>query len=244
MIFSQFVHEIDTIIARDPAARSRLEVVLCYPSLHSLLFYRFTHWLWQRKFYLLARFISNLARIMTGIEIHPGAQIGKDLFIDHGMGVVIGETSVIGDQVTLYQGVTLGGISPSEKSDAQRSVKRHPTVEDNVIVGSGAQILGDIVIGTGARVGANAVVTRNVEPHTTVVGVPAKPSNIVFNISQFSPYGVPTTGTFIDPLLAQIENLQTEIETLKLKIQETEKSLPLLLAEKKKKHLSKCQSDS
>ena len=218
MIFSQFVHQIDTVIARDPAARSRLEVLLCYPSLHALLFYRLTHWLWKRGLRLLARFISNVARIMTGIEIHPGAQIGQDLFIDHGMGVVIGESSVIGDYVTLYQGVTLGGISPSENSAAQRSVKRHPTLGDNVIVGSGAQILGDITVGSWSRVGANAVVTRDVPPHTTVVGVPARPSNIVFDVAQFAPYGVPTTGAFIDPLLSQIETLQSQIETLQTEI--------------------------
>ena len=141
-VFRNFLDEVDGMIQRDPAARSRLEVILCYPALPAILAYRLAHWLWRRGWRLLPRMISQLARWLTGIEIHPGARLGKYLFIDHAMGVVIGETAEIGDNVTLYHDVTLGGVSPAEDSDNQRSVKRHPTLEDNVIVGCGAQILG------------------------------------------------------------------------------------------------------
>ncbi len=151
MAFKNLRDEIDTVLRHDPAARSTLEVVLCYPGFHALLFYRLAHWLWERSWLVLGRFVSHLGRFATGIEIHPGARIGRRLFIDHGMGVVIGETAEIGDDVTLYQGVTLGGTSLHRG-------KRHPTLEDGVIVGAGAKVLGAFTVGKGARIGANAVV--------------------------------------------------------------------------------------
>jgi serine O-acetyltransferase len=158
MLFKNLRDEIDATLARDPAARSRLEVVLCYPGFQALLYYRVGHWLWQRHWHLLGRFISHLGRIQTGIEIHPGAQIGKRLFIDHGMGVVIGETAEIGDDCTLYQDVTLGGTS------LDRGRKRHPTLGNEVIVSAGAQVLGPFKVGDGARIGAQAVVLSEVPP--------------------------------------------------------------------------------
>jgi serine O-acetyltransferase len=159
--------DIQAVFERDPAARSVLEVVLLYPGLHALWAYRIAHWLWQHNFKLLGRWVSQLARGLTGIEIHPGAKIGKGFFIDHGMGVVIGETAEIGDNVTLYHGVTLGGTSLNKG-------KRHPTLEDNVVVGAGAKILGAITIGANSRIGANAVVVRSVPPNSVVVGVPGQ----------------------------------------------------------------------
>ncbi len=160
-MFKNILGDIDAAIARDPAARSRLEVGLLYPGIQAVIFYRLAHLLWRREWGLLGRWISQFARWITGIELHPGAVIGQRFFIDHGMGVVIGETSHIGDDVTLYHGVTLGGVAPSVDSDTQRQQKRHPTLEDGVIVGSGAQILGPITVGRCARVGANAVVTTH-----------------------------------------------------------------------------------
>ncbi len=154
-----------SILERDPAPKSRLEIVLCYPGLHALWIYRFTHWLYGLRLYLLARLISQWARWMTGIEIHPGAQIGKRLFIDHGMGVVIGETSVIADDVTIYQGVTLGGTG-KEKG------RRHPTILNSVVIGTGAQVLGNITVGENSRVGAASVVIDDVPDNSTIVGVP------------------------------------------------------------------------
>src|SRR3954464_3041082 len=151
MLFRNLRDEIDATLARDPAARSRLEVMLCYPGFQALLYYRLAHWLWQPRWYLAGRFVSHIGRVLTGIEIHPGARIGRRLFIDHGMGVVIGETAEVGDDVLIYHGVTLGGLSGDPG-------KRHPTVEDHVTIGAGAQVLGPITIGHGARIGANAVV--------------------------------------------------------------------------------------
>lgn len=159
--------DIQAVFERDPAARSALEIALLYPGLHALWAYRVAHWLWQHNLKLLGRWVSQLARGITGIEIHPGAKIGKGFFIDHGMGVVIGETAEIGDNVTLYHGVTLGGTSLSKG-------KRHPTLEDNVVVGAGAKILGAITIGANSRIGANAVVVRSVPPNSVVVGVPGQ----------------------------------------------------------------------
>ena len=152
MLLKNLREQIDATLARDPAARSRLEVVLCYPGFHALLYHRFAHWLWQRGWLLAGRFASHIGRVLTGIEIHPGARIGKRVFIDHGMGVVIGETAEVGDDVTLYQGVTLGGTSLT------RGAKRHPTIGNGVIVSSGAQVLGPFRVGDGARIGAQAVV--------------------------------------------------------------------------------------
>ena len=159
------------VYQNDPAAKSTLEVWLCYSGLHALWFYRLNHWLWKHRAFLLARWFSQVARLLTGIEIHPGAEIGNHLFIDHGMGVVIGETAVVGDDVTLYQGVTLGGTS------LDRGAKRHPTIGNGVVIGGGAKVLGNITVGDNCRVGAGSVVLRNVPPNSTVVGVPA---HIVF----------------------------------------------------------------
>ena len=180
---------LDSIIKRDPAARSKLSIILTYPGVKSVFFHRIAHQLWNLNLYTLARIISQFSRFLTGIEIHPAAKIGKNLFIDHGMGTVIGETSKIGDNVTLYHGVTLGGISPAENSNDQRDTKRHPTVEDNVIIGCGASILGPITIGNCARVGANTVVLKDVPPYATMVVNPVKNININKDTS-FNAYGV------------------------------------------------------
>ena len=157
--------EVASILERDPAAKSRLEVLLCYSGLHAVVFYRFTHWLWNRNFRLLARWLSQVARFLTGIEIHPAAQIGRRLFIDHGMGVVIGETAIVGEDVTIYQGATLGGTG-------KEKLKRHPTLGNGVVVGAGAKILGNIMVGNDCRIGAGSVVLRDVPEGSTVVGVP------------------------------------------------------------------------
>ena len=166
-MFRHLKEDISSVFHRDPAARNFVEVLTCYPGLHALLFHRISHWFWQRKFKWLARFLSTIARWLTGIEIHPGAQIGNRFFIDHGMGVVIGETAIIGDDVTLYHGVTLGGTSWSKG-------KRHPTLNDGVVVGAGAKILGPFEVGKNAKVGSNAVVTKEVPPSATVVGIPGR----------------------------------------------------------------------
>jgi serine O-acetyltransferase len=180
---------LDSIKARDPAAKSILSIVLTYPGVKAVFFYRIANFFYLAKFDLIARIISQTTRFFTGVEIHPGATIGKNLFIDHGMGVVIGETSIIGDNVTIYHAVTLGGISPSIDSDLQRNEKRHPTIGNDVVIGSGAQIIGPITVGKGARIAANAVVVNNVNDNTTMVGVPAKAIK-VGNKGKFRPYGV------------------------------------------------------
>ena len=180
---------LESIIKRDTAARDKISIILTYPGVKAVFFHHLAHKIWNFKFYLIARIISQFSRFLTGIEIHPGAKIGKNLFIDHGMGVVIGESSEIGNDVTLYHGVTLGGISPSENSDNQRNSKRHPTLLDNVIVGSSALILGPITVGECARIGANTVVLKDVPANATMVGNPAK--NISTNTdTSFKPYGV------------------------------------------------------
>jgi len=180
---------LESIIKRDPAARNKISVILTYPGVKAVFFHHLAHKIWNYNFFLIARMISQFSRFLTGIEIHPGAKIGKNLFIDHGMGVVIGESSEIGNDVTLYHGVTLGGISPSENSERQRNVKRHPTLKDNVVVGSSAQILGPIVVEKFARIGANTVVLKNVPKNATMVGNPAKNINTKTD-SSFKPYGV------------------------------------------------------
>ena len=182
---------LESIINRDPAAKSKLSVILTYPGVKAVFFHRIANFFSVAKLDLIARIISQFSRFLTGIEIHPRAKIGKNLFIDHGMGVVIGETSVIGDNVTIYHMVTLGGISPSINSNDQRNSKRHPTLMDNVVVGSGAQILGPVIIGKNAKIGANAVVTKNVHENSVMVGIPAK--NVAQNINEdktFKPYGI------------------------------------------------------
>ena len=165
---------LQSIIDRDPAAKSKLSLILTYPGVKAIFFHKIANFFSIAKFDLIARIISQLSRFLTGIEIHPKAKIGKNLFIDHGMGVVIGETSEIGDNVTIYHMVTLGGIAPSINSESQREIKRHPTLMDNVVVGSGAQILGPVIIGKNAKVGANAVVTKNVPDNAVMIGIPAR----------------------------------------------------------------------
>ena len=182
---------LQSIIDRDPAAKSKLSLILTYPGVKAVFFHKIANFFFVAKFYLLARIISQFSRFLTGIEIHPKAKIGKNLFIDHGMGVVIGETSEVRDNVTIYQMVTLGGISPSINSDDQRNIKRHPTLMDNVVVGSGAQILGPVVIGKNAKIGANAVVTKDVEENSVMVGIPAKNVNKSTSSDEaFKPYGI------------------------------------------------------
>jgi len=184
---------LDSIINRDPAAKSKLSVILTYPGVKAVFFHRIANFFSVAKLDLLARMISQFSRFLTGIEIHPKAKIGENLFIDHGMGVVIGETSEIGNNVTIYHMVTLGGISPSIESNEQRNVKRHPTLKDNVVVGSGAQVLGPIEVGKNAKIGANAVVTKDVLENAVMVGIPAK--NVGTTTEEFKPYGItPSSG--------------------------------------------------
>ena len=206
--FGSLTEDVDSYMVRDPAARSRIEVILCYSGYHAILFYRFANLAWRSKFYLMGRLISNLGRFITGIEIHPGAEIGQRFFIDHGMGVVVGETSEVGDDVTLYQGVTLGGTS-LEKG------KRHPTIGDGVIIGSSAQVLGPLNVGSGARIGANAVVLQDVPQGATMVGIPAK---IVMGRdktleNEFCAYGTPTEG-LPDPIASSFESLRHQLNIL------------------------------
>jgi serine O-acetyltransferase len=206
--FGRLTEDVDSYMIRDPAARSRIEVILCYSGYHAILFYRFANLAWRKNFCLVGRLISNLARFITGIEIHPGAEIGQRFFIDHGMGVVVGETSKVGDDVTLYQGVTLGGTS-LEKG------KRHPTIGDGVIIGSGAQILGPLNIGSRARIGANAVVLQDVPQGATMVGIPAK---IVMGRDkslkdEFCAYGTPIDG-LPDPIARSFESLRHQLNIL------------------------------
>ena len=182
---------LQSVIDRDPAAKSKLSVILTYPGVKAVLLHQIAHFFSVAKFDLIGRIISQFSRFLTGIEIHPKAKIGKNLFIDHGMGVVIGETSEIGNNVTIYHGVTLGGISPSIDSDKQRDVKRHPTLKNNVVVGSGAQILGPVTVGENAKIGANAVVTKDVSDNAVMVGVPAKNVGTVSPADKtFTPYGI------------------------------------------------------
>jgi serine O-acetyltransferase len=166
-MFMRMREDITSVFERDPAARSMLEVICCYPGLHAVWLHRISHWFWVRSFFFLGRLVSHFARFFTGIEIHPGATIGRRFFIDHGMGVVIGETAEIGDNVTLYHGVTLGGVSLER-------TKRHPTIEENVVIGSGAKVLGPFTVGKGSRIGSNSVVIKEVPPNSTVVGVPGR----------------------------------------------------------------------
>jgi serine O-acetyltransferase len=179
---------LQSIIDRDPAAKSKLSLVLTYPGVKAVFFHRIANFFSVAKFDLIARIISQFSRFLTGIEIHPGAKIGKNLFIDHGMGVVIGETSDIGDNVTIYHMATLGGIAPSINSNDQRNVKRHPTIEDEVVIGSGAQVLGPVTVGRCAKIGANAVITKDVPENAVMVGIPAK--NVGLADSEFKPYGI------------------------------------------------------
>jgi serine O-acetyltransferase len=197
---------------RDPAARSWLEVLLCYPGLHAQLWHRIAHGLWWARLYLPARMVAHLSRFLTGVEIHPAARLGRRLVIDHGMGVVIGETAEIGDDCTLYHQVTLGGTSLAHG-------KRHPTVGNNVIIGAGAKILGAVVVGDGARVGANAVVTQQVPAGVTVVGIPARPVDRARTKPQFDAYGTPCEA-LVDPLLRDLESLRAELTALEARVEQ------------------------
>ena len=184
------MHEyLESIIKRDPAARGKIYILLTYPGVKAVFLHFISNKLWKINFFLIAKMLSQFSRFLTGIEIHPAVKIGKNFFIDHGHGVVIGETSEIGDNVTIYHGVTLGGISPAENSVNQINIKRHPTIKDNVIIGSSAQILGPIVVNRCARIGSNTVILKDVPEHATMVGNPAK--NIsTNNDSSFKPYGI------------------------------------------------------
>tara|TARA_R100000005_G_scaffold96643_1_gene85460 strand:+ start:5635 stop:6399 length:765 start_codon:yes stop_codon:yes gene_type:complete len=223
-MFKHISEEITCVMERDPAARSRLEVALLYQGFHAVILHRAAHWLWQRKWHLLARLLSQLGRFLTGIEIHPGAVIGRKFFIDHGMGVVIGETAEIGDNVTLYHDVTLGGVAPSIDSDKQRGVKRHPTLQDNVIIASGAQIIGPITVGKCARVGANSVVLKDVPEGTTVVGIPARAVNgsrPATPDARFAAYGV-GNHDLPDPVFKVMDGLLDKVQSLSMRVEELE----------------------
>ncbi|MGB9668565.1 MAG: serine O-acetyltransferase [Thermosulfidibacteraceae bacterium] len=212
--------DFNAVFERDPAARSKLEVILCYPGFHAILLHRIAHFLWKEDFKLLARFLSHINRFLTGIEIHPGAKIGKGFFIDHGMGVVIGETTEIEDNVTIYHGVTLGGVSLEKK-------KRHPTIKKNVVIGAGAKVLGPFTVGENSRIGANSVVVKEVPPNSTVVGIPGK----IVKKGKLSVMGVDLEHHLLpDPLveaikaiLQEMSDMKKEIEELRIKISELEK---------------------
>jgi serine O-acetyltransferase len=221
MLFKNLRDEIEATRARDPAARSSLEVVFCYPGFQVLLFHRMANWLWRHRCYFLGRFVAHIGRVLTAIDIHPGAAIGKRLFIDHGIGVVIGETTEIGDDCTIYQGVTLGGTRPSKD---QTGHKRHPTIGNNVLISSNAQILGPFKVGDGATVGAAAVVLREVPPGAVMVGNPARqltrrpPDEAK---SAFAPYGV--SGEDIpDPIARALSGLLDEVASLRARVNELE----------------------
>jgi serine O-acetyltransferase len=224
MLFKNLRDEIDATRARDPAARSALEVVFCYPGFQALLFHRAGNWLWRHRCYFLGRFVSHVGRVLTAIDIHPGATIGKRLFIDHGIGLVVGETAEIGDDCTLYQGVTLGGTRPSADQAGQ---KRHPTLGNNVIVSSNAQILGPFKVGDGARIGAAAVVLREVPEGVTMVGNPARqvtrraPGE---TRPAFEPYGV--SGDIPDPIARALTGLLDEVASLRARVNEIEQTKP------------------
>jgi serine O-acetyltransferase len=219
MLLKNLRDEIDATLARDPAARSRLEVVLCYPGFQALLCYRAAHFLWRHGWHLAGRLVSHIGRCATGIEIHPGARIGRRLFIDHGMGVVIGETAEIGDDCTLYQGVTLGGTS------LVRGQKRHPTIGNDVIVGSGAQVLGPFRVGNGARIGAAAVVLKEVPDGATMVGNPARQAGRRGAPGEappvFEPYAI--TGEIPDPIARALNGLLDEVSLLRGRVGELER---------------------
>lgn len=202
--------DISWILQNDPAAKSGLEVVLCYSGLHALWFYRLDHWLWTHGIRLIARFLSQFARWLTGIEIHPGAQIGKRLFIDHGMGVVVGETTIIGDEVTIYQGVTLGGTGKEQG-------KRHPTIGNGVVIGAGSRVLGNIHIGNNSRIGAGSVVLRSIPDDSTVVGVPG---HIIFRNGKRVVITDPKQIT--DPLSEALSVVATQVKELQKRVQQLE----------------------
>ena len=218
MLLKNLREEIDATLARDPAARSRLEVVLCYPGFQALLYYRLAHWLWQHGWLLAGRFVSHLGRIFTGIEIHPGARIGKRVFIDHGMGVVIGETAEVGDDCTIYQGVTLGGTKLT------RGAKRHPTIGNDVIVSAHAQVLGPFRVGDGARIGPLALVQAEVPDGARMVGIRARPLGArpaePGSEPVFQPYGI--CEDIPDPVARALNGLLDEVTSLRARVAELE----------------------
>lgn len=215
-MFKSLLAEAQAVVDRDPAARSRIEVLICYPGIHARIIHRLTHAMWQRGWRFPARWLSQLARWLTGIEIHPGAKIGERFFIDHGMGVVIGETAEIGDDVTIYQGVTLGGVSLNVG-------KRHPTIGDGVVVGAGAKVLGGFTVGKGARIGSNAVVVREVPEGATVVGIPARiaGAEAAQRETCFPAYGI-EPGSVPDPVMRQMERLETRLAAMQARLDELE----------------------
>ena len=219
-MFKNFILEIDSIIERDPAAGSRLGVVFLYPSFHVMVFYKMANVFWRYNLRFMSRLIMHLARMLTGIEIHPAAKIGSNFFMDHGLGIVIGETAEIGDNVTIYQGVTLGGIMPSLETDSQRNQKRHPTIGNNVIIGSGAQVLGPIKVGDNAKIGANSVVSKNVPSDVTVAGVPAREFAKSTKPEKFQAYAISKND--IDPREKTLNSLIKKVENLEKKIKKIE----------------------
>ena len=215
MILEKFREDLSVVFQRDPAARNYFEILTTYPGVHALILHRLAHFLWSIKLKLIARIFSHLARIFTGIEIHPGAQIGRRFFIDHGMGVVIGETAIIGDDCTLYHGVTLGGTT-------WKKGKRHPTLKDNVVIGAGAKVLGPITLGNNSKVGSNAVVVTDIPNDSTAVGIPAKIIESGEKLKKFSAYAVEKNSQdpvlqSIDEILETLEKQQKEIKALKKK---------------------------
>jgi serine O-acetyltransferase len=215
MILGQFREDLSVVFQRDPAARNYFEILTTYPGVHALILHRLAHFLWSIKLKLMARIFSHLARILTGIEIHPGAQIGRRFFIDHGMGIVIGETAIIGDDCTLYHGVTLGGTT-------WKKGKRHPTLKDNVVIGAGAKVLGPITLGNNSKVGSNAVVVTDIPNDSTAVGIPAKIIKSGEKLKKFSAYAVEKNSQdpvlqSIDEILKILDKQQKEIKALKQK---------------------------
>ena len=229
-MFNHLREDIAIVFERDPAARTHWEVITTYPGVHALIFHRFSHWIWQQRLYWLARFSSHIARWLTGIEIHPGATIGHRVFIDHGMGVVIGETAVIGDDCTLYHGVTLGGTSWSKG-------KRHPTLESGVVIGAGAKVLGPITVGADAKIGSNAVVVRDIPAGATAVGIPArildegkaKKRDVMAKKIGFSPYAVSDDSN--DPMTKAIHAILDHAHKQDQQLQAVMKQLAKLSAD-------------
>ena len=216
-MFKKLKEDLSIVFERDPAARSYLEILTTYPGVHAILFHRIAHRVWKMKLFWLGRLISHISRFLTGIEIHPGAEIGSRFFIDHGMGVVIGETSIIGDDCTIYHGVTLGGTS-------WKQGKRHPTLENKVVVGAGAKILGPITICSGAKIGSNAVVVKDIPKNVVAVGIPARIVQDTENkVNAFRPYAVGKSET--DPMAKSIQSLMKQVNKQEKMIADLENTL-------------------
>ncbi len=216
-MFQKIREDITTVFRDDPAARSILEVLFCYPGLHAIWMHRLAHWLWTHRLRFCARLLSHISRFLTGIEIHPGAKLGRRVFIDHGMGVVIGETAEVGDDVLIYQGVVLGGTS-------KEKIKRHPTVEDKVVIGAGAIVLGNITIGRGAKIGSGSVVIKDVPPGATVVGVPGRVVQDIKRIREKIEIDL-EHGRLPDPITDVLKAVMREQARLERKIEDLEKQL-------------------